>query len=63
MSQTMIPRTKLILMNCAVAAALIYKRWTGVSVVVLLIVGIFMFTLVNVVILFVARRPGLSGKR
>jgi hypothetical protein len=59
----MIPRAKLILMNCAVAAALIYKWRTGVPLVILLVVGVFMFTLVNLVILFMAKRPDLSGKR
>jgi hypothetical protein len=63
MSQMTIPRTKLVLMNCAVAAALIYKRWTGVPLIVLLVVGLFMFTLVNAVILFMAKRPDLTGKR
>jgi energy-coupling factor transporter transmembrane protein EcfT len=56
MSQWMNPRTKVILMNCAVAVALIYKRWKGAPVAVVLIVGIFMFTLVNVIMFFAARK-------
>jgi lipid-A-disaccharide synthase-like uncharacterized protein len=52
MSQPMNPRTKAILMNAAVAVALVYKLWRGAPVVVVVIVGIFMFTLVNLVMLY-----------
>ena len=56
MSQTMEPRTKLILMNAAVAFALVYEVWKGAPAAVVLIVGIFMVTLVNVVMIFAARK-------
>jgi Flp pilus assembly protein TadB len=56
MSQPMVPRTKLILMNAAVAVALVYKWWKGAPPGVVLIVGVFMFTLVNVVMFFAARK-------
>jgi phosphatidylglycerophosphate synthase len=56
MSQPMNPRTKAILMNAAVAVALVYKLWRGAPVGAVLIVGIFMFTLVNLVMYFAARK-------
>jgi hypothetical protein len=49
-------RTKLILMNCAVAAALIYRWKTGTPIVPLVITAVLMFTLVNVLLIFTAKR-------
>ena len=56
MSQPMEPRTKLILMNAAVAVALVYEVWKNAPAAVVLIVGIFMFTLVNRMMVFAARK-------
>ena len=50
------PKTKLILMNAAVAVALVYKRRMGAPVSVIIVVGIFMFTLVNGVMYLAARK-------
>ncbi len=63
MSQPMVPRTKLILMNAAVAAALVYKWWRGAPPVVVLIVGVFMFTLVNVVMVLAARKSASRNNK
>ena len=41
------PRFKLVLMNCAVAIALVYRWLTGTPAIVLIIVAIIMFALVN----------------
>ena len=49
-------RSKSILMNCAVTVALIYKLWRGAPIAVVVIVGLFMFTLVNLVMFFTARK-------
>jgi hypothetical protein len=49
-------RIKLILMNCAVAAALIYRWRQGAAIVPLVITGLVMFLLVNVLILLTAKR-------
>jgi lipid-A-disaccharide synthase-like uncharacterized protein len=56
MSSSLNPRTKWILVNCAVAVALVYKRWKGAPIAVVLLVGAFMFTLVNVIMILAARR-------
>jgi Flp pilus assembly protein TadB len=56
MSEPMNPRTKLILMNCAVAVALVYRWWKGTPLVVLAITALIMFTLVNVLILFTQKK-------
>ena len=49
-------RAKLILMNCAVAAALIYRWWKGAPLIVLAITALIMFTLVNVLILLTGKK-------
>ena len=49
-------RTKSILMNSAVAVALIYRLWRGAPVVAIVITGVFMFTFVNLVMFFAARK-------
>lgn len=56
MTQAGVSRAKLILMNSAVAIALLYKYWKGTPLPVVLLVGAFMFTLVNVVMYFAAQR-------
>ena len=52
----MTPQTRAILMNCAVTVALVYKGFKGAPIAVLLVTGIFMFTLVNAVMFFAARK-------
>jgi hypothetical protein len=49
-------RIKLILMNLAVAAALLYRWHLGVPAVALIIAGLLMFLLVNGLILLTAKR-------
>jgi hypothetical protein len=56
MSAPMSLRTKSILMNSAVAVALLYRLWRGAPVVAIVITGIFMFTFVNLVMFFAARK-------
>jgi Flp pilus assembly protein TadB len=41
------PRFKLVLMNCAVGIALVYRWLTGTPAIVLVIVAVIMFALVN----------------
>lgn len=50
------PRIKLFLMNCAVSAALLYRWLTGAPFVPLVIGGALMFTLVNVLVIFTAKK-------
>jgi hypothetical protein len=49
-------RIKLILINLAVAAALLYRWHLGVPAVALIIAGLLMFLLVNGLILLTAKR-------
>jgi len=49
---------KLILMNCAVAVAMYYRWSRGAAIVPLVITGLVMFVLVNVLVLFTAKRSG-----
>jgi hypothetical protein len=62
MSEPMTSRIKLILMNCAVAAALIYRWWKGTPLVVLAITALIMFSLVNVLILFTQKKSTSSNR-
>jgi hypothetical protein len=62
MSAPMTLRTKLIVMNCAVAAALIYRWWKGAPIVVLVVTALIMFTLVNVLIFF-TKKKSISTNR
>jgi hypothetical protein len=57
MSEPMNVRTKLSLMNCAVAVALIYRWWKGVPLIVLAITALIMFSIVNVLIIFTQKKP------
>ena len=56
MSAPMSLRTKSILMNSVVAVALIYRLWRGAPVIAIVLTGIFMFTFVNLVMFFAARK-------
>jgi len=62
MSKSMVPRAKLILMNLAVAAAIIYRWLHGAPTAALVISGIIMFPLVNILIVLAARNSALSKK-
>jgi lipid-A-disaccharide synthase-like uncharacterized protein len=56
MSAAMSFRTKSILMNAAVVAALLYKLWRGAPVIVVVITAVVMFALVNGLMIFAAKR-------
>jgi hypothetical protein len=56
MSSPMNPRIKLLLMNCAVSVALLYRWLRGAPLVPIVITGVLMFTLVNVLVIFTARK-------
>ena len=62
MSEPMNVRTKLILMNCAVAAALIYRWWKGAPLVVLAITALIMFSLVNVLIILTQKKSPRTNR-
>ncbi|MBB5327733.1 hypothetical protein [Tunturiibacter gelidoferens] len=62
MSEPMNVRTKLILMNCAVAVALIYRWRKGAPLVVLAITALIMFSLVNVLIVFTQKKSARRNR-
>jgi hypothetical protein len=62
MSEPMNVRTKLILMNCAVAVALIYRWWIGAPLIVLAITALIMFSLVNVLIIFTQKKSAQTNR-
>lgn len=62
MSQSIVPRTKLILMNLAVAVAIIYRWLHGAPTFALVITGLIMFPLVNVLMIVAAKNSALSKK-
>ena len=49
-------RIKVILINCAIAAALMYRYWTGTPTLIIVIVGICLFVFANVLMFFAAKQ-------
>ncbi len=62
MSKAQVPRTKLILMNIAVAVALLYRWLHGAPTAALVISGIILFPLINVLLVVAAKNSALSKK-
>ncbi len=62
MSKAQVSRTRLILMNLAVAVALLYRWLHGAPTTALVISGIIMFPLVNVLLVVAAKNSALSKK-
>lgn len=53
---------KAVLINCGIAAALIYRYWTGTPVLIILIVGIILFPFANVLMAIAARQQANRSK-
>jgi Flp pilus assembly protein TadB len=49
-------RIKAILINCGIAAALVYRYWTGTPMLIIVVVGIFLFGFANFLMLFAAKQ-------
>ena len=47
---------KAVLINCGIAAALIYRYWTGTPLLVIAIVAVVLFPLANVLMAIAARQ-------
>jgi hypothetical protein len=56
MSQRQVPRLKILLVNLAVSAALIYRWLHGAPSNLLILWGLVMFPLVNVLLYFTAKK-------
>jgi uncharacterized membrane protein len=49
-------KVKAVLINCGIAAALMYRYWTGTPMLIIVVVGIFLFAFANVLMLFAAKQ-------
>ena len=47
---------KAVLINCGIAAALIYRYWTGTPLLIIVIVGAVLFPFANVLMVIAARQ-------
>ena len=55
-------KIKVFLINCGIAAALIYRYWTGTSPLILAIVGVFLLVFANVLMIIAARQQTNRSK-
>jgi hypothetical protein len=55
-------RIKAVLINCGIAAALIFRYRTGTPLLILAIVGIFLFVFANVLMIIAARQQTNRSK-
>jgi len=55
-------RIKAILINCGIAAALIYRYWTGTPLLIIVIVAVLLFPFANVLMALAARQQTNRSK-
>jgi hypothetical protein len=55
-------RLRAILINCGIGAALIYRYWTGTPLLIIVILGFFLFTFANALML-IAHKQSAARKR
>jgi uncharacterized membrane protein len=53
-------RIKAILINCGIAAALIYRYWTGTPLLIIVMIGVILFPLANVLMVIAAKQQSKS---
>jgi hypothetical protein len=53
---------KAVLINCGIAAALIYRYWTGTPLLIIAIVAVILFPLANVLMAIAARQQPNRNK-
>jgi hypothetical protein len=53
-------RIKAILINCGIAAALIYRCWTGTPLLIIVMIGVILFPLANVLMVIAAKQQSKS---
>jgi uncharacterized membrane protein len=49
-------RTKVVLINCGIAAALIYRYWTGTPPLLIVVIGIVLLALANVLMIIAQKQ-------
>ena len=62
MNKPMVSRVRLIFMNIALAAAILYRWLHGANTMQLVILGIILFPLFNALMYFAAKNSALSKK-
>lgn len=55
-------RVKVALINCGIAAALIYRYWTGTPLHIILIIGAVVFIFANVLMVIAQEQSTKSSK-
>jgi hypothetical protein len=55
-------RIKAVLINCGIAAALMYRYWTGTPLLVIAIVAVFLFPFANVLMVIAANQQMKRSK-
>lgn len=55
-------RVKVALINCGIAAALIYRYWTGTPLLIILIIGTVVFIFANV-LMVIAQEQSSKNKQ
>ncbi|HEX4577555.1 MAG TPA: hypothetical protein VH117_09400 [Edaphobacter sp.] len=55
-------KIKAVLINCGIAAALIYRYWTGTPLLIIVIIGIFLFPFANILMALAARQQPNRSK-
>jgi uncharacterized membrane protein len=53
-------RVKAVLINCGIAAALIYRYWTGTPILIIAIAGVILFPFANVLMIIADRQTHRS---
>jgi uncharacterized membrane protein len=53
---------KAVLINCGIAAALIYRYWTGTPLLIIAIVAIFLFPFANILMAIAAKQQPNRNK-
>jgi uncharacterized membrane protein len=55
-------KIKAVLINFGIAAALIYRYWTGTPLLIIVIIGIFLFPFANILMALAARQQPNRSK-
>jgi hypothetical protein len=55
-------RIKAVLINCGIAAALMYRYWTGTPALLIIIAGVVLFPFANVLMVIAARQQPNRSK-
>jgi hypothetical protein len=53
---------KAVLINCGIAAALIYRYWTGTPMLIIAIVALFLFPFANILMVIAAKQQMKQNK-